>query len=196
MELCGGTHVRRTGELGLFVIASEGAISAGVRRVEALTGLTALQFLRNELNREAKRAEEFNHQLLELRKSVEKERTQALQREAEQYVSNFDLRSKKLVQTIENVTGDFLQAISNALKAKKFDGVALFFGKQPDQIHVLAYSGPSVINDYPAGRLVQELTAILSGKGGGKPELARGVGKDVTKLPDALARAREITAQL
>ncbi|MBV9275568.1 MAG: alanine--tRNA ligase [Verrucomicrobia bacterium] len=196
MELCGGTHVRRTGEIGLFLLASEGAISAGIRRVEALTGLTALQFLRNELDKEAKRAEEFNHQLLELRKSVEKERAQALQREAEQYVSNFDLRSKKLVQTIENVTGDFLQAISNALKTKKFDGVALFFGKQPDQIHVLAYSGPSVINDYPAGRLVQELTAILSGKGGGKPELARGVGKDVTKLPDALTRAREITAQL
>jgi alanyl-tRNA synthetase len=196
MELCGGTHVRRTGELGLFVIASEGAISAGVRRVEALTGLTALQFLRSELDKETKRADEFNRQLLDLRKSVEKERTQALQREAEQYVSNFDLKSKKLVQTIENVTGDFLQAISNALKAKKYDGVALFFGKQPDQIHVLAYSGPSVIKDYPAGRLVQELTAILSGKGGGKPDLARGVGKDVTKLPDALARAREITAEL
>jgi alanyl-tRNA synthetase len=196
MELCGGTHVRRTGEIGLFVITSEGAISAGVRRVEALTGLTALQYLRAELEKENKRADELQQQLLDLRKTVEKERTQAMQREAEQYLSNFDLRSGKLVQSIENVTGDFLQAIAGALKAKKFDGLAVLFGKQPDQIHVLAFCGPSVMKDQPAGKLVQELTAILNGKGGGKPDLARGVGKDVTKLPEALARAREITGKI
>ena len=196
MELCGGTHVRRTGELGLFVIKSEGAISAGVRRVEALTGATALEFLRGELDKENKRGEELNQQLLDLRKTVEKERTQALQREAEQYLGNFDLRSKKLVQSIENVTGEFLQAIAAALKSKKFDGIALLFGKQPDQIHVLAFCGPSVMKEQPAGKLVQELTGILNGKGGGRPDLARGVGKDVSKLPEALARAREITAKI
>src|ERR1700751_3217260 len=170
MELCGGTHVRRTGEIGLFVITTEGAISAGVRRVEALTGLTALQYLRAELEKEIKRADDLQKQLLDLRKTVEKERTQAMQREAEQYLSNFDLRSGKLVQSIENVTGDFLQAIAGALKAKKFDGLAVFFGKQPDQIHVLAFCGPSVMKDQPAGKLVQELTAILNGKGGGKTD--------------------------
>jgi len=196
MELCGGTHVRRTGELGLFVITSEGAISAGVRRVEAVTGLTALQFLRGELEKETKRAEDLQQELLELRKAGEKERAQAMQREAEQYLSNFDLRSRKLVQSIENVTGDFLQAIAGALKAKKFDGLAVLFGKQPDQVHVLAFCGPSVTQQHPAGRLVQELTAILNGKGGGKPDLARGVGKDVSKLPEAVSRAREIANQI
>jgi alanyl-tRNA synthetase len=196
MELCGGTHVRRTGEIGLFVITTEGAISAGVRRVEALTGLTALQYLRAELEKENKRADDLQQQLLDLRKTVEKERSQAMQREAEQYLSNFDLRSGKLVQSIENVTGDFLQAIAGALKAKKFDGLAVLFGKQPDQIHVLAFCGPSVMKDQPAGKLVQELTAILNGKGGGKPDLARGVGKDVSKLPEALARAREISTKI
>jgi alanyl-tRNA synthetase len=196
MELCGGTHVRRTGEIGLFVIRSEGAISAGVRRVEALTGLMALQFLRGELDKETKRADDLEQQLHDLRKSVEKERAQAMQREAEQYLSNFDLRSRKLVQSIENVTGDFLQATAAALKAKKFDGLAVLFGKQPDQVHVLVFCGPSVMNEQPAGRLVQELTAILNGKGGGKPDLARGVGKDGSKLPEALARAREIAAKI
>jgi len=196
MELCGGTHVRRTGELGLFVVTSEGAISAGVRRVEAVTGLTALQFLRGELDKESKRAQELQQELLELRKAVEKERAQAMQREADQYLRNFDLRSRKLVQSIENVTGDFLQAIAGALKTKRFDGLAVLFGKQPDQIHVLAFCGPSVMKDQPAGKLVQELTAILNGKGGGKPDLARGVGKDVSKLPEAVARAREIATQI
>ena len=196
MELCGGTHLRRSGEIGLFVIRSEGAISAGVRRVEALTGLAALQFLRGELDKETKRADDLQQQLLDLRKTVEKERAQAMQREAEQYLGNFDLRSRKLVQSIENVTGDFLQATAAALKAKKFDGLAVLFGKQPDQIHVLVFCGPSVMKEQPAGGVVQELTAILNGKGGGKPDLARGVGKDVSKLPEALARAREIAAKI
>jgi alanyl-tRNA synthetase len=192
MELCGGTHVNSTGQLGLFTIGSEGAIAAGVRRIEALTGLSALDHLRQELRNQSSKLDSANQQLVDLKKSIEKERAQAFQREADQYARNMDLRSGRLVQSIDNVTGEFLQALATALKSKRFEGAAVLFGKQPDQIHVLAYVGSALSETLSAGKLVQELTALLGGRGGGRPDLARGVGKDVTKLAQAIERAKQL----
>jgi alanyl-tRNA synthetase len=194
MELCGGTHVSRTGQLGLFTIGSEAAIAAGVRRIEALTGLSALDRLRSELQSQTDKLDSANQQLVDLKKAIDKERAQALQREADQYVRNLDLRSGRIVQSIDNVTGEFLQALATALKSKHFAGVAVLFGKQPDQIHVLAYVSPELTSTLQAGKLVQELTAILGGKGGGRPDLARGVGKDITKLAEAIERAKQLVS--
>jgi alanyl-tRNA synthetase len=194
MELCGGTHVGSTGQLGLFTIGSEGAIAAGVRRIEAFTGLSALDRLRSEIENQSEKLESANQQLLDLKKAVEKERAQGLQREADQYVRNLDLRSGRIVQSIDNVTGEFLQALATALKSKQFEGVAIFFGKQPDQIHVLAFVGPALASTLAAGKLVQELASLLGGKGGGRPDLARGVGKDITKMPQAIERAKQLVA--
>src|SRR5580704_10655716 len=133
MELCGGTHVSSTGQLGLFTIGGEGAIAAGVRRIEALTGLSALDHLRTELRKQTDKLDSANQQLVDLKKTIEKERTQAFQREAEQYASKLDLRSGQIVQSIDNVNGEFLQALAAALKSKRFEGVAVLFGKQLDQ---------------------------------------------------------------
>jgi alanyl-tRNA synthetase len=105
-----------------------------------------------------------------------------------------DLRSGRLVQSIDNVTGEFLQALATALKSKRFEGAAVLFGKQPDQIHVLAYVGSALSETLSAGKLVRELTALLGGRGGGRPDLARGVGKDVTKLAQAIERAKQLVA--
>jgi alanyl-tRNA synthetase len=192
MELCGGTHVSSTGQLGLFTIDSEAAIAAGVRRIEALTGLSALDHLRSQLQSQTDKLDSANQQLADLKKAIEKERAQSLQREADQYARNLDLRSGRVVQSIDNVTGEFLQALATALKSKNFAGVAVLFGRQPDQIHVLAYVSPGLTDTWQAGRLVQEITAILGGKGGGRPDLARGVGKDISKLGQAIERAKQL----
>jgi alanyl-tRNA synthetase len=192
MELCGGTHVYSTGQLGLFTIGSEAAIAAGIRRIEALTGLSALDHLRSQLQSRTDKLDSANQQLVDLKKAIEKERAQALQREADQYARNMDLRSGRLVQSIDNVTGEFLQALATALKSKRFEGAAVLFGKQPDQIDVLAYVGSALSESLSAGKLVQELTALLGGKGGGRSDLARGVGKDVTKLAQAIERAKQL----
>jgi alanyl-tRNA synthetase len=195
MELCGGTHVGSTGQLGLFTIGSEAAIAAGVRRIEAQTGLSALDRLRTELQQQNDKLDFANQQLVDLKKAIEKERAQALQREADQYARNLDLRSGCIVQAIDNVTGEFLQALATALKSRQFEGVAVLFGKQPDQIHVLAYVGSRFVKSLSAGKLVQELTSLLGGKGGGRSDLARGVGKDITKLPAAIERAKELATK-
>jgi alanyl-tRNA synthetase len=196
MELCGGTHVLRTGQLGLFKIVSEGAISAGVRRVEALTGLVALRHLQAQLDQRSRKIEELNRELVELKKALEKERTQILQREAEQIVATLSTDQRTLVQIIEGATADQLQLVANLLKTKGFAGIAVLFGRGTDQIHLLVTVDPSLTKAFQAGKIVQELTGILGGKGGGRPDMARGVGKDQTRLALAKQRALELTARI
>jgi alanyl-tRNA synthetase len=194
MELCGGTHVLRTGQLGLFKIISEGAISAGVRRVEALTGPVAFRHLQEQLDQRAAKIEELHRELGELKKVTEKERTADLQREAEGAAGKLSVDGKAIVEVIEGATGEKLQLVANLLKAKKFGGVAILFGRGHEQIHVLAMVDPLLTKTLQAGKIVQELTGILGGKGGGRADLARGVGKDQTKLDLAKQRALELTA--
>jgi alanyl-tRNA synthetase len=196
MELCGGTHVLRTGQLGLFKIVSEGAISAGVRRVEALTGLVAFRHLQAQLDQRSRKIEELNRELVELKKALEKERTQILQREAEQIVATLSTDQRTLVEIIEGATADQLQLVANLLKTKGFAGIAVLFGRGTDQIHLLVTVDPSLTKAFQAGKIVQELTGILGGKGGGRPDMARGVGKDQTRLALAKQRALELTARI
>jgi alanyl-tRNA synthetase len=194
MELCGGTHVFRTGQLGLFHIASEGAISAGVRRIEALTGLVALEYLQERLDQKSAKIDELNGQLSELKRAIEKDRAQSLQREAERIAGEFRIDQRSIVEVIENANGEQLQAIANNLKARRFAGVAVLFGREANQVHVLAIVDSSLTQRVHAGKIVLELTGILGGKGGGKPGVARGAGKDVSQLELAKERAVELAA--
>jgi len=196
MELCGGTHVFRTGQLGLFHLASEGAISAGVRRIEALTGLVALEYLQEKLDLKSAKIDELSAQLLELKKAIEKDRAQGLQREAERIVAKFPIDQGPIVEVIHDANAEQLQAVANTLKAKGFTGVAVLFGSEANQVHVLAMVDPSLTRKVDAGKIVQELTGMLGGRGGGKPDLARGAGKDVSQLEPARRRAIELTAGL
>jgi len=194
MELCGGTHVFRTGQLGLFHIASEGAISAGVRRIEALTGLVALEYLQEKLDRKSAKIDELNGQLLELKKAVEKDRAQSLQREAERIAAEFRIDQGRIVEVIHDANAEQLQAVANNLKAKGFAGVAVLFGREANQVHVLVMVDSSLTGKVQAGKVVQELTGMLGGRGGGKADLARGAGKDLSQLEPARRRAMELTA--
>ena len=98
------------------------------------------------------------------------------------------------MEVIENANGEQLQAIANNLKAKKFVGVVVLFGREANQVHVLAMVDASLTQKVHAGKIVQELTGILGGRGGGKPDLARGAGKEVSQLELAKERAVELTA--
>jgi alanyl-tRNA synthetase len=109
-------------------------------------------------------------------------------------VANLPTDQGTLVHVIDGATADQLRSVANLLKAKGFSGTAVLFGRGPDQIHLLVTVDPSLTGTFHAGKIVQELTGLLGGKGGGRPEMARGVGKDQTKLDLAKQRALELMA--
>jgi len=207
MELCGGTHTRATGEIGLFRIVGESAIAAGVRRIEAVAGLEAygvanaqLQLIRSiagKINSPVHELEKKVEALLAHQKELEKVLKSAQQREAAG--SAKDLIAK--AQTINGVPaiivnlgandGDTLQAIADALKAQ-FKGVVVLGGAANGAVTLIATVSADFTAKIQAGKIIQTIAPVVGGKGGGKPDNARGGGKDAGKLDEALAKAKTL----
>jgi alanyl-tRNA synthetase len=210
MELCGGTHTRATGEIGLFRIIGENAIAAGVRRIEAVAGLEAyrkatddLSLIKNvagKINAPVHELEKKIEALLAHQKELEKQVKSAQQREA----SNAASRLLEEVQTINGipaiihnlggVDGDFLQAVVDSLKGRFKGVIVLGGGPSHDSVALIAAVTPEYTAKIQAGKIIQQIAPIVGGKGGGKPDNARGGGKDASKLDEALAKAKSLIA--
>lgn len=207
MELCAGTHTRATGEIGLFRILGEAAIAAGVRRIEAIAGLEAsahavkdgerLMAIAAQLNSPIGEIEKKIEGLLLHHKELEKSLKAARAREAA-------ARARELAEKVEKigdipflavdlgaVDGDYLQAVADALKGN-FSGVCLFAGTANNAVALVAAVSPDFTARVQAGKLIQAVAPIVGGKGGGKPDAARGGGKEASKVPEALAHARTL----
>jgi alanyl-tRNA synthetase len=207
MELCGGTHTRATGEIGLFRIVAESAIAAGVRRIEAVAGLTAYQLAKQQLQLIKSLAGKVNSPVHELEKKIEA--LLAHQKELEQEVKLALLRNasnaaSELLERIHPVNGipfishnlgdangEFLQAIADELKGR-FKGVVVLGGCGGGAVALVATVSPEHVAQVQAGKLIQTIAPIVGGKGGGKPDNARGGGKDATKIDEALAKAKSL----
>jgi alanyl-tRNA synthetase len=207
MELCGGTHTRATGEIGLFRIVGESAIAAGVRRIEAVAGLEAYRKANDELHLIKALAGKVNSPVHELdkkieallahQKELEKQLKTAQQREASNAASLL-LEEVKIINGIPVIvhnlgaaSGDFLQAIADSLKGR-FKGVIILGGVASDAVALLAAVSPEFTANVQAGKIIQQIAPIVGGKGGGKPDNARGGGKDAAKLDEALAKAKSL----
>jgi alanyl-tRNA synthetase len=207
MELCAGTHTRATGEIGLFRILSEAAIAAGVRRIEAVAGLEACTLATSETQRLQEIARLLNSPAAEIEKKLEAllahqkelEKTLKAARAREAAASAKDLIA--LAETVNGipflaahlgaVDGDYLQAVLDALKPT-LDGAALLAGSANNAVALAASVSPAHVSKIQAGKLIQTAAPIVGGKGGGKPDSARGGGKDTTKIPEALAAAQAL----
>ena len=203
MELCGGTHTRATGEIGLFCIVSENAIAAGVRRIEAVAGLTAFDAMRldrelirsiaGKVNAPIHELEKKVESLLEHQRQLEKSLKAAAQREAAGQAKDLILRAKTINETpaiIENLgatDGDTLQTIADALKGGGFKGVIVLGGAMNGAVSLIAAVSPEFTAKVQAGKIIQQIAPMVGGKGGGKPDNARGGGKDAGKLDAALS---------
>ncbi len=207
MELCGGTHTRATGEIGLFRIVGENAIAAGVRRIEAVAGLeayrkatdeiTLIKSLAGKVNSPVHELEKKIESLLEHQKAMEKQIKFAQQREASN-AANLLLEEIKsingvpaIIHNLGSANGDFLQSIADSLKGR-FKGVIVLGGVANGAVALVAAVSPDFTAKVQAGKIIQTIAPIVGGKGGGKPDNARGGGKDAGKLDEALAKAKSL----
>jgi len=207
MELCGGTHTRATGEIGLFRIAAESAIAAGIRRIEAISGLEAYKRANEELqlikavagkvNSPVGELEKKIEALLAQQKDLEKQLKAAQQKQAGELARSLAAKAQTygstpaIVENLGAADGDFLQSIADALKGQ-FKGVVVLGGTANNAVALVATVSPDLTKQVQAGKIIQTIAPIVGGKGGGRPDNARGGGKDVDKLDDALAKAKTL----
>jgi alanyl-tRNA synthetase len=208
MELCGGTHTHATGEIGLFRIVAESAIAAGVRRIEAVAGLESYRQSTDQTQLIRSLAVKVNSPQTELERRIEtllsqqKDLEKTLKRLQQQQAAG---RAKELLSSVENIEdvptiiqrvdadGNTLQSLSGQLMGQ-FNGVVVLIGKQDDAVSLIASVSPDYTKRIPAGKLIQQIAPIVGGKGGGRPDNARGGGKDPSKIDEALKHARTLIA--
>ena len=207
MELCGGTHANAAGDIGLFRILSEGGIAAGVRRIEALTGATALSQVQQQQQALQRLADlvKSDPQKLELRlqKLLEQQRTMEKELEQLQAKANAD-RSGELidkVQLVENVKllavkvpgtdGKGLREFSDQLRDKLGSGVLVLVSDAGGKVSLLVAVTKDLTDQVKAGDLIKPLAEIVGGRGGGRPDLAQAGGADTDKIEMLLQAAPE-----
>ncbi|APV35874.1 alanine--tRNA ligase [Acinetobacter soli] len=190
IELCGGIHVQRTGDIGLFKITSEGGVAAGVRRIEAVTGTKALEVIQK-----ADTDIQQINSLLKAQKdqTVERvhaavEQTSALQKQIEQLnqkLANFqaaELLSQvqtvagrsTLITTVQNMDAKSLRNLHDSVKSKLEDAVIVLAGVEGDKVSLISSVAKQFTANLKAGDIIKHLATELGGKGGGKPDLAQG----------------------
>ena len=202
VELCGGTHVARTGDIGLFRVVNEGGVAAGVRRIEAITGSAALADVANldatidTLCEEAKaqpdnlvaRVGAMRSQLKELEKQVEQMKVKMAQSAGGELVSQaLDVRGVKvLAARLDGLDAKALRDAVDQMRSKLGDSVVLLASVADDKIMLAAGVASAVTDKVKAGDLMREFSTRLGGKGGGRPDMAQGGGSDVAALDDVL----------
>ncbi|RMH86437.1 alanine--tRNA ligase [Pseudomonas sp. AOB-7] len=211
VELCGGTHVSRTGDIGLFKITSEGGVAAGVRRIEAVTGAAALGYLNaaEELLKEAAVLVKGSRDNLLDKLAGVLERNRQLEKELEQLkakaasAAGNDLAgaaveikgAKVLAARLDGLDGKALLALVDQLKNKLGSAVILLGGVFEEKVVLVAGVTQDLTAKLKAGDLMRQAAAAVGGKGGGRPDMAQGGGVDAGKLDEALALAATFVEQ-
>ncbi|GGZ59145.1 alanine--tRNA ligase [Lysobacter xinjiangensis] len=201
-ELCGGTHVSRTGDIGLFKILSEGGVSAGVRRIEAVTGQAALDYVSSEMHRLDEAARVVGAPRAELPEKLRSlvERQRRLERELESLKakaasgatadlasSAVDVNGIKVVTArLEGFDAKALRESVDRLKQQLVDAVVVLAGVQDGKASLVAGVGGSALGRVKAGDLLGDVARRINGKGGGRPDMAQGGGEDGPALRAAL----------
>jgi alanyl-tRNA synthetase len=207
-ELCGGTHVSRTGDIGLFKLKAEAGVASGVRRVEATTGEGALEWVRQR--------EHILKELSDLLKSPEEdvadrvEKLLAQYREQEKKVAQLQStlagsqRDDVLAQArnldgvsvvasrVEGVDDKGLRDLADWLRDKLNPGVVVLGSVQGDRVALLAVVSKEATKKYHAGNIIKQIAPLVGGGGGGRPDFAQAGGKDSTRLDEALQKVYEL----
>jgi alanyl-tRNA synthetase len=202
MELCGGTHVRRAGDIGLFKITQELGIAQGVRRLEAVTGAGAVDYVRKLEDELARAAERTRSPLFQVAAQVER-----LQKDLKERERKIDELQRKLasgggrdllsqarevngvkVLATRTDVGDpkALREVADQLRDKIKSGIVVLGGVQDGKVALVAAVTADLTGRFQAGKIVSAVSGAVGGKGGGKPDLAQGGGTEPDKLDEAL----------
>ncbi|MCK4404854.1 MAG: alanine--tRNA ligase, partial [candidate division Zixibacteria bacterium] len=213
-ELCGGTHVCATGEIGLFKIVSETGIAAGMRRIEAVTGEAAYQFISKQkellddlafiLKTTEENLKDRIETLLKTNKQLEKKVKEAQKESAKSRIENLvescvDVNGIRVIaHLVEAETRDDLLELADTIREKLKSTVGVLAGIIDKKIAFVAVVTDDLIKSkgIKAGEVIKEITKLVGGTGGGKPHLAQGGGKDLGKLKKALDSLPEIVKKM
>ncbi len=207
IELCGGTHVNRTGDIGLFKIISESSIASGVRRIEATSGQNAMDFIHHEANLLSQiaqlvksdksavlvRVEQLLEQTKLLEKNIEQLKAQKASQQSAQLINQCEKINNKnlLIAKLDNVEAKVLRTMIDDLKNQLKTGVIILAAVNDDKINLAAGVTNDLINIVKAGELVSQLALKVGGKGGGRPDFAQAGGMDLSALPEALSSMKK-----
>ena len=212
-ELCGGTHVSNTGEIGLFKVISESSVAAGVRRIEGTTGLGVLTLLAEkeglilDCARELKaqnpntivqKAQSLQNEIKSTHKELESANARLAEIKTESLLSGIKTvgKFKVLVAKVE-MKPDAVRGLCDTVKSKYSDSVAVFAAVCDGKLNFVASAGSDAVKaGAHAGNILKEISAITGGKGGGRPDSAMSGGRDLDKVDEALSRVEEILASI
>ncbi|MCB8769164.1 alanine--tRNA ligase [Acinetobacter soli] len=190
IELCGGIHVQRTGDIGLFKITSEGGVAAGVRRIEAVTGTKALEviqkadtdiqqinsLLKAQKDQTVERVHAAVEQASALQKQIEQLNQKLANFQAAELLSQVQTVAGRstLITTVQNMDAKSLRNLHDSVKSKLEDAVIVLAGVEGDKVSLIASVAKQFTANLKAGDIIKHLATELGGKGGGKPDLAQG----------------------
>ena len=208
-EFCGGTHVKNTQDIGIFVIESEESVASGIRRIVARTSLGAYELLKkreNMLNQARKtlgagsysevsiRLNALQNEKAELKKTVESLNSKLANSEANAINNEFIKGNgyEVLVKYLKDSNRNAVTSLVDKLKVSHPDSVIVFIGNDNGSLPVICSVNGEALRAYKAGDLVRLVAGELGGSGGGRPDFASGAGKDASKVDEALAKAKEL----
>ncbi|MDD5773780.1 MAG: alanine--tRNA ligase [bacterium] len=212
LELCGGTHVKRTGDIGAFKIISDQGISSGIRRIEAVTGYSVIKLLREkeamlqELAEKFKsnqgellpRADKFIHEYKNMEKELARQKENVMKDKMRDLVNDYeDIGGIKIVvKKVEEMDMDVLRKSVDNIKMKLNSGIIVLGSIMDGKPLICVGVTKDLTKKYQADRILKDLTRYIDGGGGGRVDFAVGGGKKVEGLDNALKEAREIIRKL
>ena len=213
MELCGGTHVRATGDIGSFVVTAESGVAAGVRRIEALTGAGAVRWTQRQraaltqlidtLGVNADQAVEAIEKLQNDTKRLTREVTQLRAKLAmgggttgadDDMIEVAGVRLAR--RKVDDLDKDALRQLADSLKARLKSGVVVLASKNDGKVQIVVAVTPDLTARVKAGQIVKEIAPIVGGRGGGRPDFAEAGGKQPERIDELLAASEAVVARL
>jgi alanyl-tRNA synthetase len=201
-ELCGGTHVQRVGDIGVLKIVSEESVAAGVRRIEAVTGIGALEYFQRQalvlirlsaqlnVGEDAilAQVEKLSQTAKQLEKELEAQKRKGALSQVDELVGRVQVVKgiKVIAAEVQNVDREGLRQLVDSLRQKLGSGVVALGMPEDGKVALIAGVTKDLTAKVHAGKLIQALARQLGGSGGGRPDLAEAGGKDTTGLKTAL----------